>query len=212
MPRIPEEEIDRLKRETDLAALVEDIADGYRRRTADTGVKVEVESTGSAELMIDPVRIREVLTNLADNARRAMPDGGRLGFGVSATGSEASIVVSDTGTGIAPEDLEQVFDRFHKGSTSRGSGLGLTISRDGRYLYCGGGDQQTYRRIDVERLRVSSLWRLETGLVGLYTWREINQRQDIGPNPMSHCEAPDGTFFLGSDLPGLWQFTPEREP
>lgn len=111
---------------TDLAALVEDVADGYRRRAAEAGVAVEVESRGSAELMVDPVRIREVLTNLADNALRVMPQGGRLGFEAGAS----SIVVTDTGTGIAPGDLDQVFDRFHKGSTSRGSGLGLTISRD----------------------------------------------------------------------------------
>jgi two-component system sensor histidine kinase BaeS len=79
---------------------------------------------------LDPVRIREVLTNLADNAQRAMPSGGRLGFAVAANEAGVSVVVTDTGTGIAPEDLEQVFDRFHKGSASRGSGLGLTISRD----------------------------------------------------------------------------------
>jgi two-component system sensor histidine kinase BaeS len=115
---------------TDPVALVEDVADGYLRRAADSEVAVEVQSTGSAELRMDPVRIREVLTNLADNALRAMPGGGRLGFTVSATGTDVSIEVTDTGTGIASEDLEQVFDRFHKGSTSRGSGLGLTISRD----------------------------------------------------------------------------------
>jgi two-component system sensor histidine kinase BaeS len=115
---------------TDPATLVEDVADGYRRRAADVGVAVDVVALGSAELMVDPVRIREVLTNLADNALRAMPDGGRLGFEVSASGAGGSIVVSDTGTGIAPADLDQVFDRFHKGSTSRGSGLGLTVSRD----------------------------------------------------------------------------------
>ena len=115
---------------TDLAALVEDVADGYRRRAADAGVAVEVGAAGPAEVMVDPVRIREVLTNLADNALRAMPDGGRLGFEVAAPGAGVSIVVTDSGTGIAPGDLAQVFDRFHKGSTSRGSGLGLTISRD----------------------------------------------------------------------------------
>jgi two-component system sensor histidine kinase BaeS len=115
---------------TDPITLVEDVADGYRRRAAEAGVSVEVKSAGSAELMLDPVRIREVLTNLADNALRAMPDGGRLGFTVAATDAAASLTIADTGTGIAAEDLEHVFDRFHKGSTSRGSGLGLTISRD----------------------------------------------------------------------------------
>jgi two-component system sensor histidine kinase BaeS len=115
---------------TDLGALVEDVADGYRRRAAEAGVRVAVESTGSAELLLDPVRIREVLTNLVDNALRAMPDGGRLRFEVAAADNGASVEVTDTGTGITQDDLDNVFDRFHKGSTSRGSGLGLTISRD----------------------------------------------------------------------------------
>jgi len=116
---------------TDLVALVEDVADGYRRRAGEAGVAVEVEADqGSAEIMLDPVRIREVLTNLADNALRAMPEGGRLGLAVRASPGGGSIVVTDTGTGIAPSDLDQVFDRFHKSSTSRGSGLGLTISRN----------------------------------------------------------------------------------
>ena len=116
--------------ETDVVALVEDVADGYRRRAAEAGVVVEVAAGPPTAVMVDPVRIREVMTNLADNALRAMPDGGRLGFQVAGRSPVAAITVTDTGTGIGPEDLAQVFDRFHKGSTSRGSGLGLTISRD----------------------------------------------------------------------------------
>jgi signal transduction histidine kinase len=40
------------------------------------------------------------------------------------------MTVSDTGTGVAAEDLPKIFDRFYKGSGSRGSGLGLTIARN----------------------------------------------------------------------------------
>ena len=115
---------------TDLVTLVEDVAEGYRRRAGEIGVTVEVEAEGSAEMLVDPVRIREVLTNLADNALRAMPKGGRLRLGVDSSGGGVSIVVTDTGAGIPAAEVAQVFDRFHKGSTSRGSGLGLAISRD----------------------------------------------------------------------------------
>ena len=45
-------------------------------------------------------------------------------------GSSAAIEITDTGVGISEPDLDAVFDRFHKGPTSTGSGLGLTISRD----------------------------------------------------------------------------------
>ena len=80
---------------------------------------------------VDPVRIREVLTNLVANALRHTPAGGT----VTVTGShspDARLVtmrVSDTGPGIAPELLPYVFDRFVKDETSRGSGLGLAIAR-----------------------------------------------------------------------------------
>lgn len=116
---------------TDLGVLVEDVADAHRRRAAERGVSVEVELHPEVgEVSVDPVRMREVLSNLAVNALRAMPDGGQLVFRVAGDGDRVVVDVSDTGTGIEPDELSQVFDRFHKGSTSRGSGLGLTISRD----------------------------------------------------------------------------------
>ncbi len=116
---------------TDLVALVDEVADGYRRRAAEFAVTISVESAGELdELLLDPVRIREVLTNLATNAIRAMPDGGDLKFRVGPTDGGAAIEVADSGSGIDEADIDHVFERFHKGSTSRGSGLGLTISRD----------------------------------------------------------------------------------
>ncbi len=116
---------------TDLVALVDDVADGYRRRAGEQGVTITVDSASDLdELILDPVRIREVLTNLAVNALRAMPDGGRLHFQLRPAGGGAVVEVTDSGTGIDPSELEPVFDRFHKGSNSRGSGLGLSISRD----------------------------------------------------------------------------------
>ncbi len=116
---------------TDLTALAEDVAGGYRRRAAESGVSVSVDSTDEVpELFVDPVRIREVLTNVVVNALRAMPAGGELAFHVDPIPGGVAIEVTDTGIGIGSDELEHVFDRFHKGSTSRGSGLGLTISRD----------------------------------------------------------------------------------
>jgi two-component system sensor histidine kinase BaeS len=116
---------------TDLAGLIEDVADGYRRRAGEQSVTVSVAADGDLEeLLLDAVRIREVLTNLAINALRAMPDGGRLQFRLLPSGAGAVIEVTDSGTGIDAADLEHVFDRFHRGSNSGGSGLGLTISRD----------------------------------------------------------------------------------
>ena len=82
------------------------------------------------DVMVDPVRMREVVTNLVVNAIRAMPQGGRLTLAVTGDRAATSIVVGDTGIGIPADELERVFERFEKSPGSPGSGLGLTISRD----------------------------------------------------------------------------------
>ena len=83
-----------------------------------------------SDLFVDPVRIREVLANLVVNSLRAMPDGGLLTLRTALTRREATIEVADTGEGIPADELDRVFERFHKGTGSGGSGLGLTISRN----------------------------------------------------------------------------------
>jgi two-component system sensor histidine kinase BaeS len=116
---------------TDLVDLVGDVAGAHRRLATARGVEVVLDvSPPIPELAIDPVRIREVVVNLIVNSLRAMPDGGRLGLDVAVQGSSVVLTVSDTGIGLPPEEVARAFDRFHKGSTSSGSGLGLTISRD----------------------------------------------------------------------------------
>jgi signal transduction histidine kinase len=116
---------------TDLADLLTDVADGYRRAANDQGVAVEVRCDPSIEeLYVDPVRIREVVTNLAVNSLRAMPDGGRLTFALTRGDGVAVLTVADTGSGMSRQEVEQMFERFRKGPASPGSGLGLTISRD----------------------------------------------------------------------------------
>ena len=116
---------------TDLAQLVVDAVDAHRRPTTAAGVSIEVRlGPGLDDVVLDPIRIREAITNLVVNAVHAMPGGGTLV--VKAVRDESSLVIEviDNGVGIAPEDLDRVFDRFRKGSTSTGSGLGLTISRN----------------------------------------------------------------------------------
>ena len=116
---------------TDTATLLRDTADAYRRSAADAGVDISVSVAGpEGEDVIDPVRIREVLTNLVVNGLRAMPHGGILRLALRRDGEWAFLTVADTGVGIPSEHLGRVFERFTKGSTSAGSGLGLTISRD----------------------------------------------------------------------------------
>jgi len=80
----------------------------------------------------DSDRITEVLLNLLDNARHHTPTGGSIHIGGYTKEDNLYIRVSDTGTGIAPEDLPHIFERFYRADRSRvetsgGSGLGLSI-------------------------------------------------------------------------------------
>jgi two-component system sensor histidine kinase BaeS len=88
-------------------------------------------------LNVDPVRIREVLGNLVANALRHTPSGGRVDVTAQpaaddravAAPAAVEIVVRDTGSGIDPDLLPHVFDRFARGAGSSGTGLGLSIAR-----------------------------------------------------------------------------------
>lgn len=83
---------------------------------------------------IDPQRIGQVLRNLLDNALTHTPLGGKIAIAAHADGRWVTVSVQDTGSGIAPEDLPYVFERFYRADKSRsratgGTGLGLSIAK-----------------------------------------------------------------------------------
>jgi two-component system, OmpR family, sensor histidine kinase CiaH len=82
----------------------------------------------------DPDRLQQVLLILLDNAIKHTPSGGRVDVSVRRHGQQASIEVGDTGSGISPEHLPRIFDRFYRADKARaraqgGTGLGLAIAR-----------------------------------------------------------------------------------
>ena len=79
-----------------------------------------------------PLMLREMLSNLIDNALRYTPPGGSVTVRVRCDGEHAQLEVEDTGPGIAPNERERVFERFYRilGSNTQGSGLGLAIVRE----------------------------------------------------------------------------------
>jgi two-component system sensor histidine kinase TctE len=78
------------------------------------------------------VMLRELLSNLIDNALRYTPQGGSVTVRVRRDGEHALLEVEDTGPGIAPSERANVFERFYRilGSNVQGSGLGLAIVRE----------------------------------------------------------------------------------
>jgi signal transduction histidine kinase len=93
-----------------------------------------VSGAGPVAALADGDRIQQVLANLLDNALRHTPPGGAVRVSARQERDEAVIEVSDSGDGIPADDLDTVFQRFHRLDTARarahgGTGLGLTIAR-----------------------------------------------------------------------------------
>jgi signal transduction histidine kinase len=117
---------------TDMGELVSEVAQAYQAQASAAQLTLQAEvQPDLPQVEIDPTRLREVLSNLLTNALRYTPPGGHITLRcVLAQGSDhLSISVNDTGTGIAPEDLPHIFERFYKSTDSHGTGLGLAIAR-----------------------------------------------------------------------------------
>ncbi len=117
---------------SDLSVVATDAVAGFRPAAEVAGVDLAIEIGDDVPLLdVDPVRIREVVSNLVANALRNTPAGGSVAVDarVGDGGRAVVVIVRDTGSGIDPELLPHVFDRFAKGVGSRGSGLGLAIAR-----------------------------------------------------------------------------------
>ncbi|QQM39027.1 sensor histidine kinase [Streptomyces liliifuscus] len=109
-------------------------AAGVRLRTAVDGSTGPDGGDGTPWLDADPVRMRQALGNLVSNAIRHTPADGTITLSSRHRDDEVVFEVADTGSGIAPEDLPSVFERFWRAEKSRsrrtgGSGLGLSIVR-----------------------------------------------------------------------------------
>jgi len=110
--------------------------DRLRPLAEDKEVAIDIEvSPGTPDILGDASRLGQVVRNLVHNAIKFTPAGGRIDVRAS-PGDEGSVVIvcRDTGVGIAPTDLQRVFERFWKADSSRqrdgeGSGLGLAIVR-----------------------------------------------------------------------------------
>lgn len=131
LERIESRSLDWMKLEpVDLLALARGLVDHLRIIAEERGVALRV--LGDAVLVqADPGQIRQALANLVDNAVRHTPRGGSVEVSVLVADGMAQVRVADTGSGIAPGDLERVFERFYStaSDTAGSTGLGLPIAR-----------------------------------------------------------------------------------
>ena len=80
----------------------------------------------------DAIRLKQVLSNLLKNAASYTPPGGSVTVRVDSIGDQARLRIKDTGAGIAPEALDQIFELFHRGVTlgdGQSAGIGLAVVR-----------------------------------------------------------------------------------
>lgn len=127
-----------LEREASAARLDEVVArsvEMFRPVAEDRSIELAVSIRGSATIRADARRLWQVVNNLIDNALKFTPDGGRIDveLDVVSESRQATLIVRDSGVGIAPADLPRVFERFYRTAQARehdregGNGLGLSI-------------------------------------------------------------------------------------
>jgi signal transduction histidine kinase len=113
----------------DINHLVTDMTDFYSPQAASRSITLRVAlDSGQLICKADADMLKQVLLNLFINAQQAMPDGGDLMLRTQKNGPNAVIIVSDTGKGIEPENLDKIFDAYYSTKLG-GSGLGLPTSR-----------------------------------------------------------------------------------
>ena len=122
------------ERLTDLRDVVAPVLDGFARSAEDAGVRLEIQvSDDPCWVRADPSRLRQLLTNLLDNALKYTPEGERIELEIAHDEEHVCVIVTDHGVGIAPDRLHEVFEAFVQGGSSairhrgRSMGLGLAI-------------------------------------------------------------------------------------
>ena len=117
------------REETDLGELVRDTVTSFGSMAASADVTLTAETAGNTSASVDPIRVREVLTNIVANALRYTPRGGSISVTVTPWPEKVTVAVRDSGEGITADVLPHVFDRFTRSPESPGAGLGLAIAK-----------------------------------------------------------------------------------
>ncbi len=184
---------------TDMSAFMEQIVEDMRFAAEKKGLQV-IQSFGAGAgkagtpnmspvylANVDPERIREVLTNLFDNAVKYTEEG-KITIGFSGTQDTVTISIADTGAGIPAEDIRHLFQKFYRVDNSAtqkvgGTGLGLFISKKIIELYHG--------RIWVEsKLGEGSTFFIELPRLDQGKADQLKQLEATQNTPLSTIQKP----------------------
>ena len=119
---------------TDLSSVVKDAASGLRPAAEQKGLSLTIDAAAPAVVMGEPGLLRQLVTNLTENAIKFTESGG-VRVGVTRLNGSGRIVIGDTGRGIPADALPHVFERFYRADPARsraveGTGLGLAVVRN----------------------------------------------------------------------------------
>lgn len=112
--------------------LIAELMEGFLVVARNRGITLEFSGLDALPAVLaDAIRLAQALSNLVGNALKFTPAGGRIRVSAEVRPSAVALSVSDTGSGIPPEHLPHIFDRYWRGSSgpSPGQGLGLFISK-----------------------------------------------------------------------------------
>ena len=117
------------KQALELSAYLNTIVETARASCPDTQVTFNVECSNDLSMSADPECLSGIMTNLLDNAVKAVKHDGTVTVSASEKGDQIAFTVKDTGCGIQRKALPHIFERFYRGSGD-GIGLGLTIVKE----------------------------------------------------------------------------------
>lgn len=122
------------KQEADMAGFIRETFSLFEAEAKEKEVGMILRGEDPAYISMDKGRMRQVFINLFSNALRYVPRGGLILADLQFQENFLLVKIADNGSGIKPEDLPYVFDRFYKGDKSRtrtsgGTGLGLAIAK-----------------------------------------------------------------------------------
>ncbi len=130
LARIEAGEIEISPRPIDLAEIVEETVRLMGPRLREKRQHLSVDAPPDLPpVLADPVRLREIATNLLTNAHTYTPEGGHVSVRLGTEGGLLALQIADDGPGIDPLEVDRVFDRFYRGAgQTRGGGTGLGLS------------------------------------------------------------------------------------